>query len=473
MAAGSYRLAGAGAAGRCTIAPLMTTAALLSRSRRSGVALRRVLTWNPWIKRSGKRMLAYLVRLMARPRAVTLPKRPAHLDPDAILARTDELNEAAERYYAEYPEPEFILGKPFVEESYFPKRLFDLGVLFHALRLAPGDVVLELGAGTCWVSHFLNRYGCKTVSVDVSKTALALGREYFRRDSHTRWDLEPDFLVYDGRRLPLADRSCDRIVINDAFHHLPNPQEVLHEMARVLVDGGIVAMSEPGPGHADSQESIREVETTGVLENEIVLDELDEMARRSGFDGASLLPLSLDGVHEVPVSVLGQAAESEVMVERWLSLHAGPRYIVLHKGAWVPTSRRAEGLAAEIEVVAPRAPWRAAPGESLSLRVRVRNRGTARWLATAEERKGWTRLGVHLYRDGGGFPGEVVDFDWLRVSLGPDLDPGEERVLDVTLPAIEAAGDYRLVFDLVAEQVLWLAQRGSRTADGALHVAGR
>ena len=49
-------------------------------------------------------------------------------------------------------------------------------------------------------NHFLNRYGCKTIAVDVSATALRLGRTLFERDSATRWDLEPEFLVYDGHR---------------------------------------------------------------------------------------------------------------------------------------------------------------------------------------------------------------------------------------------------------------------------------
>lgn len=434
--------------------------------------LRRLLTSHPLLKHLGKRALAWQVRLLARKGRLRSHGRPVHLNAADILARAEDYNAAAERYFAAHPDPEFLLNKPFSDEAGFANRLFALGILFHALRLARGDVVLELGAGACWVSHFLNRYGCRTISVDVSKTAIELGREYFRRDSQTRWELEPEFLVYDGHRLPVPDASCDRIVINDAFHHFPNPLEVLHEMARVLVDGGIIAMSEPGPGHSETEDAVREVETTGVLENEVVLEELDEMARSAGFTTVSLLPLSLAAAREIPVSALVEGSETDLMVvESWIALHADTRYIVLHKGPWVPTSRRAEGLAAEIEVVEPRAPWSAVPGESLSLRVRVRNRGTARWLATAEEQKGWTRLGVHLYRDADGAPGEVLDFDWLRVSLGADVDPGDERVLEVTLPAIDEAGGYRLVFDLVAEQVTWFAQRGSPTVDGVLHVA--
>jgi SAM-dependent methyltransferase len=423
------------------------------------------LAWNPWLKRLGKSTLAWLVRLAGNSVHAVPAGRPAHLDPADILARTDALNEAAERYYAEYPDAEFILAKPYSEADEFPRRLFDLGVLFHALRLSPHDVVLELGAGTCWVSHFLNRYGCKTISVDVSETALALGRTLFERDAQTRWEVEPEFLTYDGHRIPLADGSCDKIVINDAFHHLPNPAEILREMARLLTDGGIVAMSEPGPGHSLAETSVREVETTGVLENEIVLGELDTDARGAGFTGAFLVPISLTAVREVPVGALGSVSETAIFLDQWRSLHLGPHYIILHKGAWRPTTRRPERLDARIEILAPRGPLRTVAGQALALLVRVSNRGDTRWLATAVEKAGWTRLGASLHRLTGEAAGELVSFDWLRASLPRDLDPGEEATFEVELPRVEEPGDYRLVFDLVAERVVWFRQRGSKTLE--------
>lgn len=436
--------------------------------------LRRVLTLSPWVKGLGLATLARLVRLAARVQHEVSGVPAVRPDPEEVLARTDELNEAAERYYAEYPDPEFILGKPYTDDEHFAKRLYDLGVLFHALRLSRNDVVLELGAGTCWVSHFLNRYGCKTIAVDVSETALSLGRELFARDPRTRWDVEPEFLAYDGHRIPLPDEACDRIVINDAFHHFPNPEEILREMARLLSEGGIVAMSEPARGHSGTADSLREAETTGVLENEIVIEELDEAARRAGFTGAFLVPLALHAAREVAVADLGRAAESRALLDQWIPLHTGPYYIVLHKGRWIPTTRRPETLDARIEIHDPVGPTgallRAVPGRPTPLRVRVTNRGNTRWLATPEDCPGWTRLGVHLYREADGPPGELVDRDWLRAPLPRNLDPGDEASFEVELPPLEEPGVYRVVFDLVAEQVTWFAERGSPTVEIPLRV---
>ncbi len=411
-------------------------------------------------------MLAALVVLI-RPRE--LEKRPAPLRADLLERRTDEFNAAAERYFAEYPDPEFILGKPFTLEEDFAHQLFDLGVLFHCLHLSPHDIVLELGAGTCWLSHFLNRYGCKTIAVDVSTTALELGRSLFERDPQTRWEAEPEFVPYDGWRIPLADGACDKIVINDAFHHLPNPEAILEEMVRLLPDGGVVAMSEPGPGHASTEHSRREVEETGVLENEILLQELDAMACRAGFTEVNLFPAVLEGIREIPVSRLGGLEAGEALVEQWAGVGRDARYLVLHKGPRLPTTRRPGELHARIELEDPAEVLEVAPGESRSVRARVANRGDTRWLATTVERVGWTRLGVHL-EDA---RGETVDFDWLRVDLTEDLLPGEEVTVELQLRPVYESGEYRLVFDVVAERVAWFAERGSPTAEARLVVRER
>ena len=209
-----------------------------------------------------------------------------------LTTRTDAYNAAAERYFARFETPSFLLDKPFSEPAALPKHLIDAGVLIAALRVAPGDLVLELGAGSCWLSHMLNRYGCPTVSIDVSPTVVDLGRQLFQADSRTNWDLAPRFLAYDGHRLPVDDRSCNRIVVNDAFHHVPNQRELLNEMLRVLRDDGIVAMSEPGRGHAGAAHSVHEAREFGVLENELVIEDLAALARACGFDDVKVIASS-------------------------------------------------------------------------------------------------------------------------------------------------------------------------------------
>jgi SAM-dependent methyltransferase len=416
-----------------------------------------------WPRRLSRRLVDGVVRLLLGPQ-VQVPAAARSHDPARLAARTDELNAAAERYFVDYPGREYLLAKPYSDPQYFAQYLFNLGVLFHRLRVGPGDVVLELGAGSCWVSHFLNLYGCRTVAVDVSPTALALGRELFERDRRTRWDLEPRFLSYDGHRLPLGDGSCDRIVLHDAFHHLPNPGEIVAEMHRVLRDGGLVAMEEPGRTHSLSETSVKEA-ATGVLENDVVIEDLAALARGCGFARVTVVPLSLADTPEVPAERLTALLRGAGFSDYWLALCRGAvasHFILMYKGEFRPTARQPGRLAARIEPLGPAAggSLRVAAGEPARLRCRLTNLGDTRWLADTGGRPGWTLLGARLREA----EGEALR-DWARTPLDRDLDPGDRTVLDVALPPLDRPGRHRVVLDLVAEHIAWFADRGSAAVE--------
>ncbi len=390
---------------------------------------------------------------------------------EELVARTDGLNRAAEHYYTAFDETAFLLGKPFTDELSLPRHLFSLGVLLHGLRLRRSDVVVEFGAGSCWVSHFLNRFGCRTISIDVSETALDLGRQLFRRDPSTDWSLEPAFLTYDGRRIPLADASCDKVIVFDAFHHIPNQREILCELRRILTPHGIVAMSEPGLGHADTQASRQEVEKYGVLENELVVEDLAALALDCGFAAANLIVASPDAAWEIPASDLGAFIQGKGFTRFWEhhsdALLAG-HYILLYKGDPRPTTRQPKALGARIRVATPSTPSSVTVGSAIPLRLTIVNTSETRWLAGRRDDGGWTRVGAHLYRLG--TERELVDFDWLRVELPRDVDPHETIVMDILTPPMAEPGSYEIVFDLVIEGVTWFADRGSNTASAVIDV---
>ena len=162
--------------------------------------------------------------------------------------------------------------------------LYRLSLVLDLLDLGVGQTVLDFGAGSCWLSACLNRLRCHTVSVDVSPTALALGREAFALDPRQVKDLDARFVAYDGLTLPLEAESVDRAVCFDSFHHVPNQDAVLGELHRVLRPGGRVVLAEPGEGHAKAEHSRFETSHFGVLENELDLGDLLDRARRAGFD---------------------------------------------------------------------------------------------------------------------------------------------------------------------------------------------
>lgn len=386
-----------------------------------------------------------------------------------LVESTDRFNTAADLYFARFENPAFLLDKPFSEAEHLARHLIDAGVLIGAMRLRPGDVVAEVGAGTCWLSHFLNRFGCKTISIDVSQTALALGREAFQRDPRTKWELEPQFLAYDGHTLPVPDASCDRVVINDAFHHIPNQRRLLAEMQRILRGDGWVALSEPGTGHAEAEHSADEI-GRGVLENELVIEDLAALAEECGFRRVTVIAASPFAPGEVPAADLGAFMGGKGFARYWKALCSTleqHHYILCYKGDSEPTTRRPATLSAAIEVRTIRNSVPTA-GMPIQVEVALTNLGDTRWLAGETSGPGWTRLGAHLYRDTE--PRQLLDFDWSRAQL-PRAVPSRKRVeLSLLLPPLTNPGSYVVVFDLVIEGMCWFADRGSRTTTLPLQV---
>ena len=394
-----------------------------------------------------------------------LPRgRGAVVDQRDLIRRTTAYNEAAERYFAEYPDPQFLLDKPFSDAPDFAGHLIGVGILVAGAGLRPGDTVVEFGAGSCWLSHILNRFGCRTIAVDVSETALAAGRQLFQRDPRTNWDLDPRFLPYDGHVLPLEDAACDRIVVYDAFHHVPNQREILAEMYRVLTPDGVVAMSEPGRGHASNPTSVAETANTGVLENELVIEDVAALAEAVGFNEVNVLAEGPARRHEIPVRDIGRFKGGRGFRRYWRSLCVElvhHHYVLMYKGGSRTTTERPGKLSADLRIVHPRGAVTLSRHERLRVDLRMTNVGDTCWLhrGVGESRAGWTRVGVHLH-EAGECVGKVIDFDWHRAELDGDVEPDRGIGVRLDLPAIDRPGVYDLRFDLVVEGLTWFGDRG-------------
>lgn len=385
---------------------------------------------------------------------------------EELLARAAEYNAAAERYFSAFSDPQFLLDKPFSDADGLPHHLIRAGSLMAAGRIQPGDTVVEIGAGTCWLSHFLNRYGCSTVAVDVSSTALDIGRQLFKREPSTNWSLDPQFAAYDGRSLPLDDAMCDCIVVYDAFHHIPNQRALLAEMYRILRPHGMVVMSEPGVGHADTPASAAERET-GVLENELVVADIAALARAVGFEDTTLQVSTPYLRHEIQADKLGRFAGGAGFSHYWANLSQHlmvHHYILIYRGPNVRATDRPgdAALLAGIRIEEPTGGnGQQSPGSSGRAVLSVENCGDAVWLHA--DGKGWTRLGGHLFAVRNGAR-ELVDNDWLRAGFERDVEPNDRVVVDVDLPAIERPGTYEVEFDVILEGMTWFAKRGSQPA---------
>lgn len=409
-----------------------------------------------------------------RPGAQEVPAAP-----DAeLLARTEDFNKSADSYWrsvvAQPAGRRHVLNRPFSGPS-APIDIYRLGLLLAELRPGPGTDVLDFGAGSCWLSACLNRLGCRVVAVDVSPAALELGRELFSLDERHRSDLEPRFLAYDGHRLPLEDGSVDRIACYDAFHHVPNQDEILAEMFRVLRPGGRVVMAEPGEGHSHADASIFDTTAFDVLENDFDILDIERRAVNVGFTQMRLKPYLDPAVEPIPAATYLQVAglvphetapppAPRIGPDLLAALRTGFRtcaIAVLTKGPQLRDSRCPGVLRATIHRLGPADPIRGLAGTALQLRVRLVNAGDSVWRARPSGAPGSVLLGAHLLTSAG----RQLEMEYLRAALEDDVPPGQQVDLTLALPMPRTPGQYLLRLDPVDNEILWFSQAGSPTLD--------
>jgi SAM-dependent methyltransferase len=381
----------------------------------------------------------------------------------------DRFNRAAEAYFREKTarDPSSLLNKPlsgFVEP---PLLLYRFGVLLASLDIGC-HTVLDFGAGTCWVSSILNRMGCRTIALDVSETALRCGRQMFELDKRHKMDLSPQFIVYDGYAFPLSDQSVDRIICFDAFHHVPNKQDILKEMYRVLKVGGNVAFSEPGLEHSHSTEAISEMETYEILESDIDLDEFVRLGEAVGFSQIYIKPYPPPNsikfhVEEYRRFIRGEDNIFPIDVIRHDLKHN--TNIIFHKGENIPDSKRPNVLHAHLTML-DETPMKVNADARYVFRLEIKNRGDTVWLATPNSLGGFVTLGAHLY----GARHSLLNWDYGRGKLARDVHPGEEQTVTISLTAPSKEGIYYIEFDMSCEMISWFAHCGSKTLKARLEV---
>src|SRR6185503_16660319 len=133
--------------------------------------------------------------------------------------------------------------------------LHDFAVAAKPLQPAPGDRIIDLGAGAGWCSDLLQRLNRKSVAVDISLEMLQVSRQ--RKTAVPIKAVAGDF-----ERLPFASGSFDKAICLSALHHVPDMGAAVREISRVLTDKGVAVFSEPGAGHATMPASTTDRKST-------------------------------------------------------------------------------------------------------------------------------------------------------------------------------------------------------------------
>ena len=90
-----------------------------------------------------------------------------------------------------------------------------------------GKRILDLGCGPGWYSLALERAGASVVSLDLGSDDV--------REARSK---ELAAMVGDGQQLPIATGSLDGVFCSNLLEHVPDPESVIDEIARILKPGG-------------------------------------------------------------------------------------------------------------------------------------------------------------------------------------------------------------------------------------------
>ena len=352
--------------------------------------------------------------------------------------------------------------------------IHDFSVALAALDVSTHHRILDLGAGACWTSEWLDRLNLDVVSVDIALAMLQVGRQRLRDSSLVVGDLE---------QLPFPDGSFDRALCLNALHHVPKPENALREIGRVLTPRGRLVLIEPGRGHSDRASSVAAVQQFGVLEQELEPTTLMRLCEEAGFPSVTLRPMSyasgeielslpefsswsrwtettrplraIEKLWRALLEIFGVAKEGRLLEDalsmytsRVLMRHITEQpVIVADRSGYQPASRE---LRAIIRVSA----MTDGPSSGVvAYNARILNIGTLTWRTHGPGR---VQLGIQVVNP----QGIVLDRDFVRVPLPDDVEPGQECGVQFTLPSRRAEDGYYQL-DLVAEGISWFEAKGS------------
>lgn len=111
-------------------------------------------------------------------------------DSRSVLARVlaGDVRAAERRHVKLMENTEGLPAKPFLGGTSLDvdRALTEIAIfsaMVNCLPGGPGSLVLDMGAGPCWVSEWLQRLRYRTLSLDLAEDMLAIGRSRLARGS--------------------------------------------------------------------------------------------------------------------------------------------------------------------------------------------------------------------------------------------------------------------------------------------------
>jgi ArsR family transcriptional regulator len=159
-----------------------------------------------------------------------LPERSADLS--AVAAVLEERRRRSQEFFDQHARHWDDLARTLLPVPEYRQQLLE--------AVPVGITVLEIGIGTGGLLAELAARATKVIGVDNSPAML----DEARRRLASGGVSEVELRLGEMAHLPLPDASVDCVVANMVLHHAADPTQVLLEVRRVLMPGGVLCIAD-------------------------------------------------------------------------------------------------------------------------------------------------------------------------------------------------------------------------------------
>lgn len=141
-------------------------------------------------------------------------------------------------------EPEAMMSEDqVVAYDLLVKKYFQIlhsGFIETIINLSPSQgSFLDVGTGTGWIAIGVAKYSSEVevVGVDLSEPMLKVAAKNALNEGVGG---KTKFISGDAKNLPFENETFDSVFCHNMLHHVPNPIEMVNEMARVIKKDGAI-----------------------------------------------------------------------------------------------------------------------------------------------------------------------------------------------------------------------------------------
>lgn len=114
--------------------------------------------------------------------------------------------------------------------------------VFELLAPHPNELILDVGAGNARDIRFLTQIGCQSIGIDLSAGMLVDGKKVLDNLGTLG---AAQLIMADALTLPFPSETFDKIICSEVIEHIPDWQQAIAEMSRVLRRGGLLVITTP------------------------------------------------------------------------------------------------------------------------------------------------------------------------------------------------------------------------------------